>query len=150
MTSNYSFKPTRLGLIQVLAPTMQITRRKALICGIGAIVGVVSLQAFNSFACYHMTFLQFLWAWAFFVLTPLVPAGISLLSRNPLRAVGSCLLFAPWLLLAYYTDCVRPYAGGGASMIYVAVLLWGTPCAILGALITGPIMKALKVTVDGP
>jgi len=27
-----------------------------------------------------------------------------LLTANPLRAVGACLLFAPWLVLAYYTD----------------------------------------------
>ena len=32
---------------------------------------------------------------------------------GPLRAVGACLLFAPWLVFAYYTDCVRPYQGGG-------------------------------------
>ena len=128
---------------------MQITRGQALTCGIAAIVGIVLLQAFNSFACYHMTFSQFLSTWTLFVLIPLAPACISLLTRNPLRAVGACLLFAPWLFLAYYTDCVRPYTGGGASMIYVAVLLWGTPCAVLGALVTGPVMKALKVNVDG-
>jgi hypothetical protein len=53
-----------------------------------------------------------------------------------LRAVGACVLFAPWLMLAYYTDCVQPYTGGGASMIYVAVLIWGTVTSLLGALIT--------------
>ena len=57
------------------------------------------------------------------------------------------LLFAPWLVFAYYTDCVRPYQGGGASMIYVAVLLWGTPCAIVGALLTGPVMRLFGVSV---
>jgi hypothetical protein len=127
---------------------MQLSRRRALTCGIVAIVGVILLQAFNSFACYHMSFFQFLSAWTIFVSVPLVPACIGLVTKNPLRAVGSCLLFAPWLLLAYYTDCIRPRSGGGASMIYVAVLLWGTPCAVIGALITGPVMRACKVTVD--
>jgi hypothetical protein len=83
------------------------------------------------------------------LLIPLVPASISLATANPLRAIGACLLLAPWLGLAYYTDCMRPYSGGGASMIYVAVLIWGTPCSILGALATGPVMRALGVAVGG-
>jgi hypothetical protein len=128
---------------------MQLTRKRALICGTAAVIGVIALQAFNSFSCYHMTFSQFLSAWTLFVLIPLIPAFISLMTANPLRAVGACLLFAPWLVLAYCTDCVRPYTGGGASMIYVAVLLWGTPSAALGALLTGPLLRALRVTVDG-
>jgi hypothetical protein len=74
-----------------------------------------------------------------FVLIPLLPAFISLVSANPLRAVGACLLFAPWLFLA----C------DGDSMIYVAVVLWGTPCSIIGALVTGRTMRALGVSVGG-
>ena len=71
---------------------------------------------------------------AVFLLLPLAPALVSLVTSNPLRAVGACALLAPWLVFAYYTDCVRPYSGGGASMVYVAVLLWGTPSAILAHL----------------
>ena len=85
-----------------------------------------------------------------FLVVPLTPAVISLFTANPLRAVGACLLFAPWLDLAYYTDCVRPYSGGRSSMIYVAVLLWGTPSAFLvGALLTGPILRLLRIRVAG-
>lgn len=127
---------------------MVISRRRASAVGVAAIVAAVAIQAFNSFACYHMTFPAFIAASAIFVLIPLIPACASLFTANPLRAVGSCLLFSPWLLLAYYTDCVRPYAGGGASMIYVAVLLWGTPCAIIGALVSGPIMRVFGLKVD--
>jgi hypothetical protein len=82
-----------------------------------------------------------------FLGAPLLPALVSLAFPNPLRAVGACALFAPWLLLAYYTDCIRPYSGGGASMIYVAVLLWGTPSAIIGALVTGPVIRGLGIEV---
>ncbi|MDR7070838.1 hypothetical protein J2X02_003709 [Pseudoxanthomonas japonensis] len=32
-------------------------------------------------------------------------------------------------------------------MIYVAVLLWGTPCAVVGALLTGPVMRLFGLTV---
>ncbi len=109
----------------------------------------MALQAFNSFACYGHDLLTFFAAIGIFLVVPLLPAALSLPSANPLRAVGACLLFAPWLIFAYYTDCVRPYNGGGASMIYVAVLLWGTPSAILGALLTGPVLRALGVSVVG-
>lgn len=105
------------------------------------------LHAINSFACYKNDFDAFLATTAMFLAVPLLPALVSLAFPNPLRAVGACALFAPWLLLAYYTDCIRPYSGGGASMIYVAVLLWGTPSAIMGALFAGPVIRGLGIEV---
>ena len=126
---------------------MLISRRQALITGMTAIALIIALQAFNSVGCYGHTLLTFVQVVGMFVLVPLLPALVSLLTANPLRAVGACLLFAPWLVLAYYTDCVRPYQGGGASKIYVAVLMWGTPCAIIGALLTGPAMRLLGMSV---
>jgi len=112
---------------------MNISRRKARWIGVAAIGVVLLLQSFNSFACYDHDFLTFLSATSVFVGIPLLPALVSLASPNPLRAVGSCALFAPWLLLTYYTDCVRPYSGGGASMVYVAVFMWGTLTSLIGA-----------------
>lgn len=126
---------------------MLISRRQALITGMTAIALILALQAFNSVGCYGHTLLTFVQVVGMFVLVPLLPALVSLLTANPLRAVGACLLFAPWLVVAYYTDCVRPYQGGGASMVYVAVLLWGTPCAIIGALLTGPVMRLFGMSV---
>jgi len=126
---------------------MLINRGRAVTYGLVAILGVVALQAFNSVACYQHGFGEFLAALGTFLLVPLLPPIIALATANPLRAVGGCLLFAPWLGLAYYTDCVRPYTGGGASMIYVAVLFWGTPSSILGVLVTGPIMRLLGISV---
>lgn len=131
---------------KALAP-MVMARKHALIGGIAAIALVIALQAFNSVGCYDHTLPTFLLVLGTFLLVPLLPALISLFTANPLRAVGACLLFAPWLAFAYYTDCVRPYQGGGASMIYIAVLLWGTPCAIVGALLTGPVTRLLGVSV---
>jgi hypothetical protein len=128
---------------------MVISRSRTVLCGIAAIVGVIAIQAFNSFACYGHGFWSFLITLGVFLSVPLLPAAISLLTANPLRAVGACFLFAPWLFFAYYTDCVRPYAEGGASMIYIAVVLFGTPSAIVGALVSGPITRALGVTVGG-
>lgn len=126
---------------------MVIPRKHASIAGMAAIAAVIALQAFNSVGCYDHTLAMFAMVLGTFVLVPLLPAIVSLFTANPLRAVGACLLFAPWLVFAYYTDCVRPYQGGGASMIYVAVLLWGTPCAIIGALLTGPVMRLFGLSV---
>jgi hypothetical protein len=128
---------------------MVIQRRKAILSGIIAIAGVIGIQAFNSFACYGHDFWSFLGALGIFLSLPLLPAVISLMTANPLRAIGACLLFAPWLFFAYYTDCVRPYTGGGASMIYIAVILGGTPSSIIGALVTGPILRAFGISVGG-
>ena len=128
---------------------MQLSHKHAIVAGVTAIAAVLGLQAFNGFACYGMSIVQLVSATAIFVLVPLLPALISIFTANPLRAVGACVLFAPWLAFAYYTDCVRPYSGGGASMIYVAVLLWGTPSAVIGALLTAPILRLANVRVVG-
>jgi hypothetical protein len=128
---------------------MMISRERAVVCGLAAIVGVIAIQSFSSFSCYGHTIQDFFGALGIFLMVPLLPALISLCTKNPLRAVGACLLFAPWLLFAYYTDCVCPYTGGGASMVYVVVLLWGTPCAIIGAVLTDPILRALGISVAG-
>jgi hypothetical protein len=128
---------------------MVIRRNRAVFSGVVAIASVIAIQAFNSFACYGHDLRLFLKTLGIFLFIPLLPAIVSLATANPLRAIGACLMFAPWLLLAYYIDCIRPYTGGGASMIYVAVVLWGTPSSIIGALVTGPIMRALGVSVGG-
>jgi hypothetical protein len=128
---------------------MNVSRKTARILGAVAIVGILLQQAFNSVVCYDHAWVAYLRAVGFFLLIPLLPALISLATANPLRAVGACLLLSPWLGFAYYTDCVRPYAGGGASMIYVAVLFWGTPCALLGALLTGPLLRLVGIRVEG-
>jgi hypothetical protein len=127
---------------------MAISRKRAIVFGAVSILGIVAIQAFNSFACYSQSPQTFLVVLGTFLLVPLLPAIISLFTANPLRAVGACLLFAPWLVLAYYTDCVRPYTGGGASMSYVGVLFWGTPSSIFGALVTGPILRMLGIAVE--
>ena len=128
---------------------MVISRKLAVAIGIAAILAIVAQQAFSSFSCYGHSLASFLGVVGIFLGVPLLPALVSLATANPLRAVGACLMLSPWLGVAYYTDCVRPYTGGGASMIYVAVLLWGTPCSLLGALITGPLLRVAGVRIGG-
>jgi len=125
---------------------LRLARSKALVLGLIAIAAVALLQTFNSFACYKHDFSAYLSA-LLFIGIPMLPALLSLATKNPLRAVGASLFFAPWLVFAYYVDCVASYQGGGASMIYVAVVLWGLPSALACALITGPILRLLKVEV---
>ena len=126
---------------------MKITRLRAALIGGAAIGAVLLIQAFNSVACYHHDLGTYLLTVGIFILIPLIPAELALFSPNPLRAVGACLLFAPWLIIAYVTDCVMPYRGGGASMIYVAVFLWGTVSVIVGVLITGPVTRRLGIEI---
>jgi len=112
-----------------------LSRRVSLGAGIVAIALVCLLQAFNSFACYRHGVLEYLVVLAIFVGIPMAPALMALKS-HPIGAVGGALLFAPWLGVAYYADCIEPYSGGGASMIYVAVVLWGLPCCFIGVWLT--------------
>ena len=128
---------------------MIVSRKLGVAIGIAAIAAILAQQAFNSFSCYDHSLMSYLAVVGIFLGIPLLPALVSLITANPLRAVGACLLLSPWLGFAYYTDCVKPYAGGGASMIYVAVLLWGTPSSMLGALITGPVLRVVGVKVGG-
>ena len=118
---------------------MTISRSRAIFLGAASILGIICIEAFNSFICYGNNLQSFLTTLGIFVITALLPALISLLTSNPLRACGACILFAPWLILG----C------GGESMVYVAVILWGTLSSIIGAFITGPIMRLIGVSVDG-
>jgi uncharacterized protein YybS (DUF2232 family) len=108
---------------------------------------VVVIQVFSSVACYKHDLEGMLVGMAFIAI-PMLPAIISLALPNPLRAVGASVVFAPWLVWAYVIDCVLPYSGDGASMSYVAVVIWGTPCAVLGALVTVPIAKRLSIEIE--
>ena len=117
---------------------MTISRSRAIFLGDTSILGIIYIEAFNSFICYDNNLQKFLTMLGIFVISALFRALVSLLTSNPLRAVGACMLFAPWLILG----C------GGESMIYVAVILWGTISSIIGAFITGPIMRLVGVSVD--
>ena len=127
---------------------MVITRKKAINLGVWSILIVVTLHGFNSFACYKSTISDFIYSTLIFIGTPLIPALISLKSKNPLRAIGVCMFFAPWLVFAFYVDCVVPYEGGGASMIYIAVFLWGTLSGIAGAIIAEVISRLANIQIE--
>jgi len=126
---------------------MKLSRARAALVGTASIGIVVVIQVFNSVACYKHD-LEGVLAGLAFVAMPMLPAIISLALPNPLRAVGASAFFAPWLVFAYVTDCIIPYSGGGASMSYVAVVLWGTPCAVLGAFVAAPLAKRLGIEIQ--
>jgi hypothetical protein len=107
---------------------------------------VVVIQIFSSVACYQHDLEGVLVGLAFIAI-PMLPAIISLALPNPLRAVGASACVVPWLVWAYVVDCVLPYSGGGASMSYVAVVVLGTPCAIVGASVAAPVAKKLGIEI---
>ena len=71
-----------------------------------------------------------------FTLIPVVPAVFFIFAKKPVAAIGAALAVIPFYAMAYYSDCILPYQGGGASMIYVIVIMFGTPVAILAGLLS--------------
>ncbi len=126
---------------------MTVSRGTAQWIGAASIFIVVLLQSYSGVACYHQSVADFVVAFSIFVAPAVVVAVVALFTANPLRAAFASACFAPWLVTAYYSDCIAPYRGGGASMVYVVVLLYGLPCALVGAFIAGPLLRRLGVSV---
>ncbi len=127
---------------------MQISYRKALGCSLLGLVLVVAVQAYAGVTCYEQTLSMLLTSMGMFVLIPLIPAFIALFTRNPLSALGGFLAFLPWLLYAYYVDCVQvPTGEGGASMVYVVVFLLGSASSLLGVVLAAVLMWLMQVKV---
>ena len=123
-----------------------IPRTSALRIGLVSIVVLMALQLFNGVVCYGLSPGYHLVAFGLVSLA-FLPGLVALFSRNPLRTVGAALLFAPWLVLAYYTDCVLPPRSAASSMSYLMVVVYGLPSAAIGALITAPVLRLFRLTV---
>lgn len=131
---------------------MDVSIGRARLIGVGAVIVVIAAHAINSFLCYGIGLDGFLQSFVAFVLLPLCPSLICLAMSKPLHAAGSAICVFPWLVLTFWFDCVMPYQGGGASMLYIAVLLWGTLSALIGLVFTKVLMVFFKISVeiDGP
>jgi hypothetical protein len=123
-----------------------IQRSSAYRAGLLAVALILGLQVLNGVACYELSPGFHLVALGL-VIIAFLPGVVALLSKNPLRAVGAAILFAPWLAFAYYTDCVLPPKGPASSMSYLAVVVYGFPSAAIGAWATAPFLKTLRVRV---
>jgi hypothetical protein len=124
-----------------------VTKSTAIKLGAAAIASIAIFQAVISFGCHQESLYNYLMT-MIFVAVPMMPALFTLKSRNPLYAVGASIFFAPWLIYVYYSSCVNPEASGGASMIYIAVLLWGLPTTLIGIVISSYVLNSLKITVS--
>ena len=113
------------------------------------VLGVVVLQAINSFGCAHQRLVQFLES-LLWISWPMAPALVFFWTSNPLRSLAASLSFAPWLVLAYSVDCVAPYSGGGASMIYVPVILLGFFTSLAGAFVLPWLFKCVGWGMEDP
>jgi hypothetical protein len=111
------------------------------------IATIFVFYGFRSYTCDHNDIVQFLTASLILLALPLVPAFMAL-SKNPLLTIAGTAFFLPWPLLAYYWDCIKPYAGGGASMSFVVVLLYGLPSAWLGVFLGKLAFKKLGFELD--
>ena len=107
----------------------------------------LSVQLFNDVSCYERELFEaILNIW--FPAIPLLPAILAMFSQNPLKAVGASVVAALFYLFAFYTDCIRPYEGGGASMVYVIVIMYGLPLAFLSSWIVGKYCSETGVVVE--
>jgi hypothetical protein len=61
----------------------------------------------------------------------LIPTAAFLISRTPLASVAACIALMPFLVWANNSECIQPYSGGGASMAYVVVFLFGIPASVI-------------------
>jgi hypothetical protein len=123
-----------------------ISRTTALTVGLLATAAIAGLQLFNGFACYELSLGYHLAALALVALA-FLPGIVCLASKNPLRTAGAALLFAPWLVIAFYIDCVVPPKGPASSMSYLMVVVYGFLSSAIGALITAPALRLLRVEV---
>jgi hypothetical protein len=111
------------------------------------ILGAVCVQLFNNFACYQHDLAEALTT-LWFPSIVLIPSIIYSFTDNPLRSVISSLVAILLYLFAYYVDCVRPDSGGGASMVYLVVVIYGTPLAAGLGLLAGPLCRWLGIRVS--
>lgn len=124
-----------------------LNRKQAKKWGLVAMVAVLLSQTIAGVTCYQQDMMTLLSSMAFFIVPPLLPAIVAWIFFNPLRSVVGCLFFIPWLLLAYYIDCIAPYEGGGASMVFVVVLFGGFVTCLLGVLLGAWVMRRFGIVV---
>ena len=124
-----------------------IPRSTALSIGLLATAAVVGLQLFNGTACYDLSLGYHMAALALVGLA-FLPGLVCLPSKNPLRTAGAALVFAPWLVIAFYIDCVLPPKGPASSMSYLMVVIYGFISSAIGAVITAPLLRLLRVEVS--
>lgn len=111
-----------------------------------AILIALCIPLYSNLTCYEKTVIETLVALAFQAI-PLIPAFIAIFSPNPLKAIGPSIIAAIFYLFAHNVDCVQSYEGGGASMIYVVVIMYGLPLAFIASWITGVICNSTGIVV---
>jgi hypothetical protein len=114
---------------------MALARKSAERIGLAALALALGCVVFTRINCFGF---DSLWA----VLADLLVFGPSLIggvacasTSKPLRAIGAAggLILATGF--AYYSECVRPYEGGGASFIGLALLVVVPACTLVGVFV---------------
>jgi hypothetical protein len=82
------------------------------------------------------------------LLIPLSPALVAAFTLNPLCAIAAVVPVALLIAYAFYFDCIRPYQGGGASMIYLAVWFYGFLSSAAVAVLAIPLLRLFNIRVS--
>lgn len=126
---------------------MKIKKETATKFSIGAFLLIFLMYSLYSFSCGKTSFSEFISTGFIFICPSLVIPSVFLIFKRTLVAAVGTLFVLPWLMLAYYVDCIMPYQGGGASMLYLGILFWGPPSAIAGMIITGFLIRFKKIEI---
>ena len=107
--------------------------------GIISIFVIVLVECFNNIVCFKLDVVNFIIGFIIFVLPGMIPAIVGLFVRQlAFSSFGSALFFLPFLVYAFQKECghlVNSNFGGGASMVYIVVLFYGTLSSLIGALL---------------
>ena len=111
---------------------MALARKSAQRIGFAALAVALGCAVFARFRCFGFDS-----PWAILadllIFGPSLIGGVACVSTsNPLRALGAAagIIFAT--SYAYYSECVRPYEGGGASFIGLALIVIVPACTVVG------------------
>ena len=115
--------------------------------GIAAILTVASMEFVFALTCGASLDAENVAMRSGWLLLPLSPALLALLTPNPLCSVAAAIPVAIFIGYGYYIDCIHSYQGGGASMIYIAVWFYGFLCSAAAAILAIPLLRLARVRV---
>lgn len=111
---------------------MALARKSAERIGFAALAVALGCVAFTRLNCFGFDSFWTILA-DLLVFGPSLIGGVACVSSsNPLRAIGAAAGITFATSFAYYSECVRPYEGGGASFVGLALLVLVPACTVVG------------------
>ena len=127
-------EPKRRMDIKMKKVNFELRTQTNQIIGVVSIFVVVLVEYFNNVTCFKLDIVDFIIGFIIFVLPGIIPAIVGLfLKRLAFSSLGSALFLLPFLIYAYQKECGNLASDGGASMVYLVVLFYGTLSSLIGA-----------------